>query len=539
MIWLFVIFQIIFIHINWWAYNAYYVQPQYNHPVIFWNPLARKLLLTLPWIGIIGLVVSAFFFTDRPWLFLFLTAAWWLLMGYRGYKAIKVNDPEKIPPITTEKFHGKNSIQNSETSNQKVQSDKSSEPKAERAICIKCGNFKAAALGRCSSCNFAPETSLDAAKSVIFRIESFPRETLLNISRDIKEKGIGSVSFAGAPLKDFIDTVEDVGKGKNTRVILEMNKHQTDQQGPALTQTILGWRYHQGEGVAQDYCKAAEFWRKASDLGNTDAHYNLSRLYAQGNGVSQDYPKAIALLTLAAEQGHSGAQKALGLLFIAGNGVNKDYSKGIMWLTKAATQGNKEAENLLKELHELDAQENNSMKPDYGLNLIKNGLEKETEHYFYGLKIDHLNRLDKTTLTTVANTVSNGETYAVSFDIPAHLFNDLLEQFPEPTQSDVRIWLNDGEEWCYEFNAPQSLKVVKATLGDLQTSTVGSKEKFIPLVVQSFGIKTDATYEVGNRVFHGKFGYGEIINIDGEKLDIDFEQNGKKRVMGNFVELAE
>lgn len=356
MIWLFVIFQIIFIHINWWAYNAYYMQPKYNHPAIFWNPLARKLLLTLPWIAIIGLAVSAFFYTHRPWLFLFFTAVWWIIMGYRGYKAIKVNSMENMPPMTTEKFHGKNSAQNSETSNQKVQLNESSEPEAERAICIKCGNFKATALGRCSLCNFAPETSLDAAKSVILRIENFPQETFLNISRDIKEKGISGVSFAGAPLKDFIDAVEDVRKGQNTRAILEKNKHETDQQDPALTQTILGWRYHQGEGVAQDYCKAAEFWRKASDLGNTEAHYNLSRLYTQGNGVSQDHGKAMALLTLAAEQGHSDAQELLGLLFMAGNGVNEDHSKGIMWLTKAANQGNKEAENLLKELHALDAQ---------------------------------------------------------------------------------------------------------------------------------------------------------------------------------------
>ncbi len=40
----------------------------------------------------------------------------------------------------------------------------------------------------------------------------------------------------------------------------------------------------------------------------------------------------------------------------------------------------------------------------------------------------------------------------------------------------------------------------------------------------------------GDRVFHDKFGYGKIINIDGHKLDIMFEQSGKKRVMDSFVE---
>ena len=40
----------------------------------------------------------------------------------------------------------------------------------------------------------------------------------------------------------------------------------------------------------------------------------------------------------------------------------------------------------------------------------------------------------------------------------------------------------------------------------------------------------------GDRVFHDKFGYGVIINIDGHKLDINFEHSGKKRVMDSFVE---
>ena len=40
----------------------------------------------------------------------------------------------------------------------------------------------------------------------------------------------------------------------------------------------------------------------------------------------------------------------------------------------------------------------------------------------------------------------------------------------------------------------------------------------------------------GDRVFHQKFGQGTIINIDGHKLDIAFDQGGHKRVMDSFVE---
>jgi len=44
------------------------------------------------------------------------------------------------------------------------------------------------------------------------------------------------------------------------------------------------------------------------------------------------------------------------------------------------------------------------------------------------------------------------------------------------------------------------------------------------------------TFEVGERIFHQKFGYGRIVAIDGNKLEIDFEKAGTKKVMDSFVE---
>ena len=43
-------------------------------------------------------------------------------------------------------------------------------------------------------------------------------------------------------------------------------------------------------------------------------------------------------------------------------------------------------------------------------------------------------------------------------------------------------------------------------------------------------------YDVGERIFHQKFGYGRILSIDGEKLEIAFEKAGTKKVMMSFVE---
>ena len=54
------------------------------------------------------------------------------------------------------------------------------------------------------------------------------------------------------------------------------------------------------------------------------------------------------------------------------------------------------------------------------------------------------------------------------------------------------------------------------------------------LVAKSAGGKSQ--YSTGERVFHQKFGYGRISAIEGNKLTIDFEKAGQKKVLDNFVE---
>jgi DNA helicase-2/ATP-dependent DNA helicase PcrA len=48
----------------------------------------------------------------------------------------------------------------------------------------------------------------------------------------------------------------------------------------------------------------------------------------------------------------------------------------------------------------------------------------------------------------------------------------------------------------------------------------------------------DVNYEIGQRIFHQKFGYGAIAAIDGNKLDIEFEKAGRKKVLASFVSSA-
>ena len=46
-------------------------------------------------------------------------------------------------------------------------------------------------------------------------------------------------------------------------------------------------------------------------------------------------------------------------------------------------------------------------------------------------------------------------------------------------------------------------------------------------------------FDVGQRVFHMKFGYGSVIATDGEKLQIEFDKAGSKKVMASFLVPAE
>ncbi|WP_095013176.1 ATP-dependent helicase [Tsuneonella mangrovi] len=54
----------------------------------------------------------------------------------------------------------------------------------------------------------------------------------------------------------------------------------------------------------------------------------------------------------------------------------------------------------------------------------------------------------------------------------------------------------------------------------------------------SFAAKPRTDIAIGTRVFHDKFGYGTVTDQEGNKLEIEFEQAGTKRVIDSFVSVA-
>jgi DNA helicase-2/ATP-dependent DNA helicase PcrA len=54
----------------------------------------------------------------------------------------------------------------------------------------------------------------------------------------------------------------------------------------------------------------------------------------------------------------------------------------------------------------------------------------------------------------------------------------------------------------------------------------------------SVAAKPRTDIAIGERVFHDKFGYGEVLGQEGNKLEIEFETSGRKRVIDSFVKPA-
>jgi len=102
--------------------------------------------------------------------------------------------------------------------------------------------------------------------------------------------------------------------------------------GSASAQRELADLYAQGRCVAQDYAKAASWYRRSAEQGDPEAQFQLGEFFLEGKDVPQDPAQAAEWFRRAAEQKHHGAQYALGGLYSQGRGVPKDLVKSYEWV---------------------------------------------------------------------------------------------------------------------------------------------------------------------------------------------------------------
>ena len=91
-----------------------------------------------------------------------------------------------------------------------------------------------------------------------------------------------------------------------------------------------------------------------------------------------------------------------------------------------------------------------------------------------------------------------------------------------------------------------ALALMAATVGAVVETRAGAQppaRTFPTIDGHVFEVKPRARpsspFAAGGRVFHQKFGYGTVLAVDNDKLEIMFDQAGSKKVMDSFVVAAE
>jgi len=84
--------------------------------------------------------------------------------------------------------------------------------------------------------------------------------------------------------------------------------------GCLRAQTLVGWAYQTGRGVAVDYHQASDWYRKAAGRGDSCAIANLGLMSLLGQGAPPDDIEAYVWLQSAVGLGHTGLQPVLAWL---------------------------------------------------------------------------------------------------------------------------------------------------------------------------------------------------------------------------------
>ena len=99
------------------------------------------------------------------------------------------------------------------------------------------------------------------------------------------------------------------------------------------------------------------------------------------------------------------------------------------------------------------------------------------------------------------------------------------------TQSMVGSDIFDRASKADVYNSPGWKRLQERSVQRGMRQPSKSKHMTIDLTAVS-------TFLLGDRVFHQKFGYGEVLSIEGDKLDIEFDKAGSKKVVAQYIQSA-
>lgn len=95
----------------------------------------------------------------------------------------------------------------------------------------------------------------------------------------------------------------------------------------SLVASMIAIKYASGNGVQQDYTKAAIYALKGCEGGNAMGCSLLGIMYARGDGVQQDYAKASIYALKGCDGGDAKGCIQLGSMYANGEGIRQDKTK--------------------------------------------------------------------------------------------------------------------------------------------------------------------------------------------------------------------
>ncbi len=122
-------------------------------------------------------------------------------------------------------------------------------------------------------------------------------------------------------------------------------------QGNAIAQYNLGYRYENGIGVPKDFEEAAVWYEKAANQNLPMAAYRHGMFLSEGM-VKQDLIKAATRFQQAAERGYVPAQFVWAVTLKTGRGVQINIPAALQWFQKAASSNYAPAQCDLGNMHD-------------------------------------------------------------------------------------------------------------------------------------------------------------------------------------------
>ena len=109
--------------------------------------------------------------------------------------------------------------------------------------------------------------------------------------------------------------------------------------GNASAQFIVGGRYLDGQGVAQDFAKALYWYQQAATRGLAPAQYRLATLHELGKGTAADPVQALAWYERAALGGNVKAMHNAAVIAAGDKAGPADFDRAFRWFKAAAERG--------------------------------------------------------------------------------------------------------------------------------------------------------------------------------------------------------